>query len=56
MPVLYYVGVSSAVLVWMCYSVHDSGYQRASTMYMVSQYYIGNKIRKQIMLIPAMML
>jgi hypothetical protein len=25
-------------------------------MYMVSQYYIGNKIRKQIMLIPAMML
>jgi hypothetical protein len=27
-----------------------------STMYMVSQYYVGNKIRKQIMLIPAMML
>jgi hypothetical protein len=27
-----------------------------STMYMISQYYIGNRLRKQILLIPAMML
>jgi hypothetical protein len=27
-----------------------------ATMYMVSQYFIGNKVRKQLMLIPAMML
>lgn len=57
MPVLYYVKVFLppiwfACLIF-CMILATSG---PSTMYMVSQYYIGNKIRKQIMLIPAMML
>lgn len=57
MPVLYYVKVSLSpywfALVVACMVLATSG---PSTMYMVSQYYIGNKLRKQILLIPAMML
>jgi cellulose synthase/poly-beta-1,6-N-acetylglucosamine synthase-like glycosyltransferase len=57
MPVLYYVKVYLPPFwfgcVIVCMILATSG---PSTMYMVSQYYIGNKIRKQIMLIPAMML
>lgn len=57
MPVLYYVKVYLPPFwfgcVILCMILATSG---PSTMYMVSQYYIGNKIRKQIMLIPAMML
>lgn len=57
MPVLYYVKaylppIWFACLIF-CMILATSG---PSTMYMVSQYYIGNKIRKQILLIPAMML
>ncbi|MFW5785322.1 MAG: glycosyltransferase [Chitinispirillaceae bacterium] len=57
MPVLFFVKISLAP-VWMaCIIVAmvlaTSG---PSTMYMVSQHYIGNKIRKQFFLIPAMML
>jgi cellulose synthase/poly-beta-1,6-N-acetylglucosamine synthase-like glycosyltransferase len=57
MPVLYYVKVYLPPIwfacVVFCMILAASG---PSTMYMVSQYYIGNKVRKQIMLIPAMML
>lgn len=57
MPVLYYVKVFLPpvwfALVVACMVLATSG---PSTMYMISQYYIGNRIRKQIMLIPAMML
>jgi cellulose synthase/poly-beta-1,6-N-acetylglucosamine synthase-like glycosyltransferase len=57
MPVLYYVKVFLPPFwfgcVILCMILATSG---PSTMYMVSQYYIGNKIRKQILLIPAMML
>lgn len=57
MPVLYYVKVYLPpfwfACVILCMILATSG---PSTMYMISQYYIGNKIRKQIMLIPAMML
>jgi cellulose synthase/poly-beta-1,6-N-acetylglucosamine synthase-like glycosyltransferase len=57
MPVLYYVKVFLppvwfACLVF-CMILAASG---PSTMYMVSQHFIGNRIRKQILLIPAMML
>ncbi|MBN1576381.1 MAG: glycosyltransferase [Chitinispirillaceae bacterium] len=57
MPVLYYVKVFLppvwfAVVVF-CMILATSG---PSTMYIVSQYYIGNTILKQLMLIPAMML
>jgi len=57
MPVLHYVKVFLPP-VWFgvmvfCMILATSG---PSTMYMVSQYFIGNKVRKQIMLIPAMML
>lgn len=57
MPVLYYVKVYLPP-VWFacvvaCMILATSG---PSTMYMVSQHYIGNKIRKQIFLIPAMMI
>lgn len=57
MPVLYYVKVFLPPfwfgLVVAGMILATSG---PSTMYMVSQYYIGNKIYKQILLIPAMML
>ncbi len=57
MPVLYYVKVYLPpiwfAVVVLCMILATSG---PSTMYMVAQYYIGNKIRKQILLIPAMML
>lgn len=57
MPVLYYVKVSLSpywfALVVFGMILATSG---PSTMYMVSQYFIGNKVRKQILLIPAMML
>lgn len=57
MPVLFFVKITLAP-VWMaCIIVAmvlaTSG---PSTMYMVSQHFIGNKIRKQFFLIPAMML
>lgn len=57
MPVLYYVKVFLppfwfACLVF-CMILAASG---PSTMYMISQHFIGNRIRKQILLIPAMML
>jgi cellulose synthase/poly-beta-1,6-N-acetylglucosamine synthase-like glycosyltransferase len=57
MPVLYYVKVYLPpfyfATVVFSMILATSG---PSTMYMVSQYLIGNKIRKQIWLIPAMML
>ena len=57
MPVLYYVKVYLPpfwfACVVACMILATSG---PSTMYMISQYFIGNKIRNQIMLIPAMML
>ncbi len=57
MPVLYYVKVFLPpvwfAIVVFCMILATSG---PSTMYMVSQYYIGNSIIKQMMLIPAMML
>jgi cellulose synthase/poly-beta-1,6-N-acetylglucosamine synthase-like glycosyltransferase len=57
MPVLYYVKAFLPPIWFGCLIfamvLATSG---PSTMYMVSQYYIGNRIRKQIMLIPAMML
>jgi hypothetical protein len=57
MPVLYFVKVNLP-LGWfvgiICAMIlATSG---PATMYMVAQYYIGNRIRQQIMLIPAMML
>ena len=57
MPVLYYVKVFLPP-VWFagvvfCMILATSG---PSTMYMISQYYIGNRIIKQLILIPAMML
>ncbi|MFP4162892.1 MAG: glycosyltransferase [Chitinispirillaceae bacterium] len=57
MPVLFFVKISLAPF-WMACVIFamilaTSG---PSTMYMVSQHYIGNKIRKQLFLIPAMML
>ena len=57
MPVLYFVKVNLP-LAWfaglICTMVlATSG---PATMYMVAQHYIGNRIRQQIMLIPAMML
>lgn len=57
MPVLYFVKVSLSPfwfgLVVLGMILATSG---PSTMYMVSQFLIGNKVRKQIFLIPAMML
>jgi cellulose synthase/poly-beta-1,6-N-acetylglucosamine synthase-like glycosyltransferase len=57
MPVLYFVKVSLSPLwfamVVFCMILATSG---PSTMYMISQFFIGNKVRKQIFLIPAMML
>jgi len=57
MPVLFFVKVTLAPL-WMviviaCMILATSG---PSTMYMVSQHFLGKKVRKQIFLIPAMML
>ena len=57
MPVLYFVKVSLP-LPWFvgiicCMILATSG---PATMYMVAQHFIGNRIRKQITLIPAMML
>lgn len=57
MPVLYYVKVYLPPF-WFgclifCMILATSG---PSTMYMVAQHYLGNKVRKQILLIPAMML
>lgn len=57
MPILYFVKVFLPPMwfagVIFCMILATSG---PSTMYMVSQHYIGNSIWKQIMLIPAMML
>ncbi len=57
MPVLYYVKVFLPpvwfALVVLCMILATSG---PSTMYMVSQFYIGNKVHKHLLLIPAMML
>lgn len=57
MPVLYYVKVFLPPfwfgVVVSCMVLATSG---PSTMYMISQYYIGNRLSKQILLIPAMML
>ncbi|MDG5814194.1 glycosyltransferase [Chitinispirillales bacterium ANBcel5] len=57
MPVLFYVKVFLPPFWFGCIVfamiLATSG---PSTMYMVSQYYVGNKIRKQIFLIPALML
>lgn len=57
MPVLYFVKVSLSPfwfgLVVLGMILATSG---PSTMYMISQFFIGNKVRKQIFLIPAMML
>jgi len=57
MPVLFFVKVTLAPL-WMavviaCMILATSG---PSTMYMVSQHFLGKKVRKQLFLIPAMML
>ncbi len=57
MPVLYFVKVNLP-LAWFvgivcCMILATSG---PATMYMVAQHYIGNRIRQQILLIPAMML
>ncbi len=57
MPVLYFVNVSLSpllfVMVVVCMVLATSG---PSTMYMVSQHLLGNRIRRQIFLLPAMML
>ncbi|KMQ51980.1 Glycosyl transferase [Chitinispirillum alkaliphilum] len=57
MPVLFYVKVFLPPFWFACVIfamiLATSG---PSTMYMVSQYYMGNRIKKQIFLIPAMML
>lgn len=57
MPVLYYVKVFLPpvwfAVVVVCMILATSG---PSTMYMISQYYIGNRLLKQFLLIPAMML
>lgn len=57
MPVLYYVKVFLPPiwfgLVVVCMILATSG---PSTMYLISQYYIGNRLLKQLLLIPAMML
>ena len=57
MPVLFYVKVYLSPMWFMVIVLGmilaTSG---PATMYMVSQYYIGNKLRNQILLIPAMML
>lgn len=57
MPVLYYVNVYLPPFwfgcVVFCMILATSG---PATMYMVSQYFIGNKVYRQIFLIPAMML
>jgi len=57
MPVLYFVKVNLPPIWFMgvigCMILATSG---PSTMYMISQHYIGNKLRKQLLLIPAMML
>lgn len=57
MPVLYFVKVNLPPFWFMtiigCMVLATSG---PSTMYMVSQYYIGNRLRQQLLLIPAMML
>ncbi|MDR2694240.1 MAG: glycosyltransferase [Chitinispirillales bacterium] len=57
MPVLFFVKITLAPL-WMalviaCMILATSG---PSTMYMVSQHFLGKKVRKQLFLIPAMML
>jgi cellulose synthase/poly-beta-1,6-N-acetylglucosamine synthase-like glycosyltransferase len=57
MPVLYFVKVNLPVGWFVgiicCMILATSG---PATMYMVAQHFIGNRIRQQIMLIPAMML
>ena len=57
MPVLYFVKVNLPPIwfigVISCMLLATSG---PSLMYMVSQHFIGNRIRQQILLIPAMML
>jgi cellulose synthase/poly-beta-1,6-N-acetylglucosamine synthase-like glycosyltransferase len=57
MPVLFFVKITLAPL-WMALVVTGMilATSGPSTMYMVSQHYLGNKVRKQILLIPAMML
>jgi cellulose synthase/poly-beta-1,6-N-acetylglucosamine synthase-like glycosyltransferase len=57
MPVLYIINVNMPtalfVVVFLAMLLATSG---PSTMYMVSQYFIGNKVRWKVLLIPAMML
>lgn len=57
MPVLFFVKITLSpawmALVILAMILATSG---PSTMYMVSQHFLGNKVRKQIFLIPAMML
>ena len=57
MPVLFFVKITLAPL-WMALVVTGMilATSGPSTMYMVSQHFLGNKVRKQILLIPAMML
>jgi hypothetical protein len=57
MPVLYFVKVSLP-LSWFVGIIGTMilATSGPATMYMVAQHYIGNRIRQQIMLIPAMML
>jgi len=57
MPVLFFVKITLAPL-WMALVVTGMilATSGPSTMYMVSQHFLGNKARKQFLLIPAMML
>ena len=57
MPVLFFVKITLAPL-WMALVVAGMilATSGPSTMYMVSQHFLGNKVRKQLLLIPAMML
>jgi cellulose synthase/poly-beta-1,6-N-acetylglucosamine synthase-like glycosyltransferase len=57
MPVLFFVKITLAPF-WMGLVIAGMilATSGPSTMYMVSQHYLGNKVRKQLFLIPAMML
>jgi len=57
MPVLFFVKITLAPL-WMALVIAGMilATSGPSTMYMVSQHYLGKKVWKQLMLIPAMML
>jgi cellulose synthase/poly-beta-1,6-N-acetylglucosamine synthase-like glycosyltransferase len=57
MPVLFFVhvGLHPFLFVWLIFGMllATSG---PATMYMVSQHYLGNKVRRKFLMIPAMML